>query len=136
LGSAAHITEREVRFAELLAGKPLYSAVVGRTGAETPALHRPDLVIVAGEGPIAVEVELTPKAPRRLERIIRGWRRSQLTEKTVYLSPKGSSFDAVERAIERTQSSGKVKLVELEGALNSGAGVVAAEESFKMAVRS
>src|SRR5204863_10150357 len=35
----------------------------------------PDLVIVAGERPVAVEVELTPKSPGRLQGILRGWRR-------------------------------------------------------------
>ena len=112
-GPDAYISEREVRLAELLAEKPLYSAGVGRTDSEAPLLHRPDLVIVAGERPIAVEVELTAKAPRRLERIVRGWRRSRLVERVLYFAPAGQAFDAVERTIARTHAEDRVELVDL-----------------------
>jgi hypothetical protein len=38
-------------------------------------LHRPDLVLL-GDPPEAVEVELTAKSARRLDEILRAWRRS------------------------------------------------------------
>ena len=113
-GREAHISAREVMLAEFLAGRPLYSAVVGRTQVDSPALHRPDLVIVAGERPVAVEVELTPKSPGRLQGILRGWRRSRLVEKAIYLCPEGHAYEAVERALRKIHGTDTVELVRLE----------------------
>ena len=80
LGNAGHRVggERELRAWERAEGRPLASAEVGLARDGTVALHRPDLVCWGDGAPIAVEVELTVKAPARLRTIVRGWARSRL----------------------------------------------------------
>src|SRR6185312_24262 len=71
------------------AGRVLASAAVGRGPDGEPLLHRPDLVLapVAGDSlPIAVEVELTVKAPRRLAQICRAWARCRDIAGVLYLA--------------------------------------------------
>jgi DNA-binding transcriptional ArsR family regulator len=76
--------ERELRAAERAEGRPLASAEVGLSRDGTVALHRPDLVCWGGGAPIAIEVELTVKAPARLRTIVRGWARSRVVGGVVY----------------------------------------------------
>ena len=77
------VSERELRFAEHWAGRPIASAKIGELPSGRSRLHRPDLVLLP-EGieriediprshspeqlPTAIEVELTPKAPDDLSR--------------------------------------------------------------------
>lgn len=79
-------SERELRLAERVAGRALASAEVGLAADGSVALHRPDLVMwPAGDRlPVAIEVELTVKAARRLRTIVRGWARSRLVASVVY----------------------------------------------------
>jgi hypothetical protein len=60
--------------------------------------HRPDLVLVPERGglPIAVEVELTVKAPERLQAICRAWARERSVAGVLYIAPV-----AVRRALAR-----------------------------------
>jgi hypothetical protein len=109
----ALMTERELRFAELDAPKPIASAIVDELPDGGPMLHRPDLVVRENGNVIAIEVELTPKAPRRLERIVRSWRRARHVAQTLYLCPPGPTQRAVERAIERTHATERVGVREL-----------------------
>ncbi|HEX9480866.1 MAG TPA: hypothetical protein VF927_02065 [Solirubrobacteraceae bacterium] len=53
-----------------------------------PVRHRPDLLLAEGHdrGLIAVEVELTVKAPERLEAICRAWARSRAVSGVIYLA--------------------------------------------------
>jgi hypothetical protein len=53
------------------------SAIVGELPDGRPMLHRPDLAVRDDGRTIAIEVELTPKAPRRLERLVRSWPRAR-----------------------------------------------------------
>jgi DNA-binding transcriptional ArsR family regulator len=76
--------ERDLRAAERAVGGPLASAEVGLARDGTIALHRPDLVCWSEGPPIAIEVELTVKAPARLRTIVRGWARSRLVGGVVY----------------------------------------------------
>ena len=76
--------ERELRALERAEGRPLASAEVGLAHDGTVALHRPDLVCWGAGAPIAIEVELTVKAPARLQTIVRGWARSRLVGGVVY----------------------------------------------------
>jgi hypothetical protein len=82
--------ERELRREERRAGRPVASAIMRSGGGGQPMLHRPDLVIwpsVAGrEGAVAVEIELTIKAPRRLEAICRAWARARDLSGVLYLA--------------------------------------------------
>jgi hypothetical protein len=92
--------ERELRAWERLEGRPLASAELGFGPDGGLALHRPDLVCWDGGRPIAVEVELTVKAPARLRAIVRAWARSRLIDGVVYYATP-----AVTRALERAVRS-------------------------------
>jgi len=71
--------ERELRRDERERGVALASARLGEAPGGGSLLHRPDLVLWperSDDGlPVAVEVELTVKAPRRLAHICRAWAR-------------------------------------------------------------
>ena len=108
-------SERELRRAEQELGAALASARVGRQGAE-PSWHRPDLVLWpraprAGL-PVAVEVELTVKAPERLLEICRGWARARCVAGVLYLV-SAQVERPLRRAIERARAGEKVVVVPL-----------------------
>src|SRR5215475_9074624 len=63
-GEGCVLTEREIILAELVEEEPVASANVSERG---PRRHRADLAVVVDGETIAIEVELTAKAPRRLE---------------------------------------------------------------------
>ena len=79
------LTERELLLAEQLEERLIASAKLGEDPGGRQHLHHPDLVILTEDRPIAIEVELTPKAPHRLGRSSApgaaptGWRRSTTT---------------------------------------------------------
>jgi transposase len=116
-GAEALMSVRELVFEERLEERPIASAVLGEYANGAPKLHRPDLVVRSGERPTAVEVELTAKAPRRLEYIVRAWRRCRRVEKTIYVSPTGLASRSVDRAIRRAHAEQRVELVDLMRAL-------------------
>jgi hypothetical protein len=103
--------ERELRLHEGEAGAALASARLA-DGPGGAVLHRPDLVLCPTSSdralPVAVEVELTIKAPRRLAAICRAWARARHVAGVLYLAPP-----AVERALGRaiTQVHGAERIV-------------------------
>jgi hypothetical protein len=110
------IGERELRRREREAGKLLASVPLDSSGAGKRRLHRPDLVLLpeAGRpgGAVAVEVELTVKAPSRLLAICRAWARAHHVEGVLYLvSPRVAS--PLERAIALTRAGQRIVLVPL-----------------------
>jgi hypothetical protein len=79
-----------------------------------PRLHRPDLAVLCEEGRvISFEVELTPKAPQRLEQLIRAWRRASWVAEVRYYCAPGKTRRAVERAIANTHSQERVHAMEV-----------------------
>ncbi len=94
------VGERELRRDEREQDRPLASARLGAQQGPNSPLHRPDLVLwpksVEDGLPIAVEVELTVKAPRRLLEICRAWARCRAVAGVLYLAPA-----EVERALLR-----------------------------------
>jgi hypothetical protein len=111
------IGERELRRQERARGAPLASAHRdGGAGCE-PLLHRPDLVLwpdAAEEGlPVAVEVELAVKAPRRLAAICRSWARCREVAGALYLATS-SAERALLRAIAEVDASARVLVVPLD----------------------
>jgi hypothetical protein len=103
--------ERELRRDEHQRGRELASARIGVDPQGAPLLHRPDLVLWPIDGdsalPVAVEVELTVKAPRRLTAICRAWARCRCVAGVLYLvSPEVEH--ALARAIERADAAGRV----------------------------
>jgi hypothetical protein len=109
------LTDRELRFQEQLTGKPLASARLGETRNGYWRVHYPDLAVGDGQGTTAYEVELTPKSRRRLETIVRAWRRARHVERCIYLCPRGAVQEAVRRAIQRVHADERVRLFDLEG---------------------
>jgi hypothetical protein len=108
--------ERELRREEHEAGTALASAALGVGPDGAPALHRPDLVLwPQGPGerlPVAVELELTVKAPARLAEICRAWARAGCVAGTLYLA--GEHVERpLRRAIERAGASERIALVPL-----------------------
>ncbi len=83
------IGERELRREESRGSIPLASASLGTRVDGAPALHRPDMVLWSGasreDARVAVEVELTVKAPRRLQTICRAWARCRRVSGVLYL---------------------------------------------------
>jgi hypothetical protein len=113
-GAGGVISERELRFLERIERVPIASAIVGELPDGSPRLHRPDLVVIADERPIAIEVELTPKAPARLRAIVKGWRRSRHVKRVIYLCPAGPTQQAVERAVREVHADSRVSVEPLE----------------------
>jgi hypothetical protein len=106
------LSERELAFAELVEGRPIASAKVGELPDGSPQLHRPDLAILSKVGTLAVEVELTPKSPRRLERIMSAWSRARWVKEVQYLCRPGQTHRAVTRAVKAAEAKRKVTVVE------------------------
>ena len=106
------LPERELRLMERLEGRPIASAKLGELPSGHPRLHRPDLAIFAEHGVVAVEVELTPKAPRRLLSIIRAWRGAEWVAEVRYYCAAGPTRRGVELAVAKTYASEGVRLFE------------------------
>jgi hypothetical protein len=109
--------ERELRRDERDCGAALASACLGIAGPGGPLLHRPDLVLWpqgSGNGlPVAVEVELTIKAPRRLADICLAWARCRCVAGVLYLAPPEVEH-ALGRAIETVNASERIVVVPLD----------------------
>jgi hypothetical protein len=96
------LSERELAAAERLEGRRLYSAPRYRQ----EGWHRPDLIRLGPDGAEAIEVELTNKAPRRLEDILRGWRVAvgrRAVSSVIYLCPP-KTLRHVAQAVRRTSA--------------------------------
>lgn len=106
------LTERELALAERLEERPIASAKVGEHFNGRPQLHRPDLVILGSERPVAVELELTPKAPRRLQELIRAWRRTSWVAEVHYYCEPGQTHRAVQRAVHKVRAEQHVSVFE------------------------
>src|ERR1044072_4410022 len=86
-------------------------AANGRTGH-----HRPDLLVTDEHSQRAVEVELTPKAPRRLDDLLRAWRLAVIqgsTDGVIYLCPP-DMVPVVDRAIVRTMTGESITVQVLD----------------------
>ena len=122
-GRGAVTTERELRWIELAEGKPIGSCVVGELPDGRPMLHRPDLLVSGSGGRIAIEVELSVKTPRRLEAIVRSWRRARHLDEVLYLVATGPPQRAVERAVRNVHAEERVRVAGLESvSLRNGNG--------------
>jgi hypothetical protein len=125
--------ERELRRDERERGGPPASARLGIGPNGEPLLHRPDLVLCSDgpdpELPVAVEVELTIKAPRRLTDICRAWARCQTVAGALYIAPPEVQR-ALERAIDRAQAHDRIVVVGFDALPCSNGVVGTALQSF------
>jgi hypothetical protein len=101
------LSEREILARERAAGERVFSAALSHG-----RFHRADLLRVdrSSEKLEAVEVELTTKGARRLDELLRAWRRAvaeQRVTRVVYrCSPVARPY--VDRAVERTRTSAAI----------------------------
>lgn len=112
--------EPELLAAERERLRPLASVRVPGAPGRHGRSHRPDLVVwpagPAGSGggaPVAVEVELTAKAPQRLLGICRALARSRTLAGSLYLVAPAAS-GAVARALHEAGAAGRVEVAPLE----------------------
>ncbi|HEY3864868.1 MAG TPA: hypothetical protein VGL54_02135 [Solirubrobacteraceae bacterium] len=121
----AVLGERELRRDERERGVALASAHLGIAPDGGPLLHRPDLVLwprdtedTEDDGdaaglPVAVEVELTVKAPRRLADICRAWARCRCVTGVLYLAPT-EVRRALERALDKVEAGERIAVLGLD----------------------
>jgi hypothetical protein len=125
------VGERELRRDERAWGGALASAPLGRHPDGSLRLHRPDLALwpwsPPNSPPIAVEVELTVKAPRRLFEICRAWARCRNVAGVLYLvSPQVER--PLRKAIADASASERIVAVPLEAlAGREGVGATASK---------
>jgi hypothetical protein len=109
--------ERELRGEERESRRVLASAELGAGTRGEASRHRPDLVLwpadTDGGLPVAVEVELTVKAPERLSAICRAWARARCVAGVLYLAAPDVERH-VRRAIERAHADERVVVVPLD----------------------
>jgi hypothetical protein len=102
-------------------GEPAVRAAL-RAGDAAPARRyggrhqRPDLLLVPaqgrGDGPIAVEVELSLKSPQRLEEVCRRWARDRDVAGIVYFAA-GHVRDPLTRAIARARAEDRIVVLDV-----------------------
>jgi len=115
------MSEREIRVAERDAGRAIASAKLAELPTGRAALHRPDLAVISRHGGvIAIEVELSAKAPRRLAAICRGWARARHIEAVYYLAAPAVR-SVLERAIEQTRAQDRIGVLGLRDVRRLGA---------------
>jgi hypothetical protein len=108
------LSERDLRVVESECPQLVASAKLGELPGGRPALHRPDLAVVSpGRRVLAVEVELSVKAPRRLAVICRGWARARHVDHVYYLAARAPA-GAVSRAVRETRSGDRITVLPLE----------------------
>ena len=100
------LSEREIVWRERLEGDRVFSA-----GLENGRYHRADLIRM-GDVVEAIEIELTPKAPRRLDEILEAWRGAIIWEKVgrvVYrCAPEALRY--LMRAVDRVEAGEFIRL--------------------------
>lgn len=108
------VSVRELEHEERQQGLLIASATMGELPSGSPRQHRPDFAVLGAAGTEAIEVELTGKAPSRLDQILRAWKWARHVDRVTYLCPPGPTLRAVAAAIERTDAGDYVGLVSLE----------------------
>jgi hypothetical protein len=110
-------SERELRAWERAAGRLIASTELGFSAAASSDVHRPDLVCCAlgsaRQLPLAIEVELTVKAPQRLRAIVRGWARCRRIAGVVYYGTP-VVVRALERAVAEERAAAAVRVLALD----------------------
>jgi Replication-relaxation len=110
------VGELELRRDEREQGHSLASARLGALEGGS-RMHRPDLVLFPDDPrdglPVAVEVELTVKAYRRLVTICRGWSRCRAVAGVLYLAPPEVERTLL-RAVAESRAGERIAVVPLE----------------------
>ncbi len=108
------LSERVIRAYESDEDELLASAQLGELPGGRPALHRPDLALLAPDGNVvAVEVELSVKAPRRLAAICTAWARARHISGVYYLATPPAAR-AVQRAVSETRTEDCIAVLPID----------------------
>ncbi len=109
-------SEREITAEERWLGERAYSAERSSPPFDYGGHHRPDLIRFGGPGaPDAIEVELTNKAPKRLERLLHAWGMAVVFRKVsriFYLCPPETA-PHVEKALFRIPRAEAIQILPL-----------------------
>lgn len=102
---------------------PRYGIGIGELGpGGRPRLHYPDLMLESAAGHrIAVELELTGKGARRLDRIMLGYAADARVDGVVYLCPPGRVGNGVRDAARRMGTGHRVHVQHLAPGSPAGA---------------
>lgn len=107
------LSEREIAYADSLQDEPTISVRLGRARGRA-RYHRPDLAMLPAEGGwVAVEVELTAKAPTRLRAILAAWQRA-LTNERVSRVHYFCGSELVQRAVLRGREAARARDISVE----------------------
>ena len=110
LAGRSVLSEREILARERAEGERVFSVERGNG-----SYHRPDLILLT-DPPEAIEVELTDKSARRLDELMRAWRRSvgrRQFSRVRYLC-SSQALPYVVRAVKRTSTDLAVDIEPLE----------------------
>jgi hypothetical protein len=122
----------------LVLGEPAVRRLERQLGRSLSG-HRPDLLLVDRRAPklVAVEVELTVKAPERLLAICRGWARSRAVAGTIYVAAE-PVLAPLTRAIESLGAEDRIALLPISELPQTwrGSGGSACECEPSQAIRS
>jgi len=117
------LSDREHRAAEIAAGEPIASAIIGAPRSGHEGLHRPDFALIKRDRgvAVAVEIELTLKNRTRLERILRGYLRNQINQNVSIVRYHAAPpiADAVQRAARAVGAEAILELAPLPSARTS-----------------
>lgn len=94
-------------------GYPAAHARTREQAREIPGDHERAPARAEDMGVVAVEVELTPKSPRRLAAIIAAWTAADHVDEVHYLCKPGATRRAVERAVATVGADHKVAISEV-----------------------
>jgi len=106
-GAGCVITEREFRLQERTEQRPIASARL-----PDDRLHRPDLAVLTADGIIAIEVELAPKGPKRLEPIIDAWNQATWIHEIRYYCEPGPTRRGVERVVSNLDAPQRIRILQ------------------------
>jgi hypothetical protein len=108
------LSERELRVVESECDELVASARLGELAGGRPALHRPDVALISPQRRVlAVEIELSVKAPRRLQAICRGYARARHISHVYYLANRAAAR-AVSRAVAASRSQDRITVLALD----------------------
>jgi hypothetical protein len=108
------LSEREIRAAEGDRRELVASVRIGELPGGRAALHRSDLALISREGRVlAIEVELSVKAPRRLAAICRGYARARHIDQVYYLAVPAPAR-AVSRAVAEVRAEDRIVVLALQ----------------------
>jgi len=108
------LSEREIRIHQNDQDELIASTKLGELPGARPAPHRPDLALISPYGStVAVEVELSVKAPRRLAAICRAWARARHISAAYYIATPAAAR-ALQRAITETRTEDHIIVLPID----------------------